>query len=727
MHPGDQDIARAVNELADRLPTPLRPLAAVAFDYRWSWAVDGAAIFAAIEPERWARCGANPLRLLTETPSTTLAKVAADSSWLDRVQSLVAELAADRTRPCPAPWCESRPAAQPLAIPPISPTNPVAYCCAEFGIHGSLPIYSGGLGVLAGDILKEASDLAFPMVGVGLMYRSGYFHQHIDPSGLQHEYWIDADPERLPCAKVSDSTGQALRVVVPIHGEQVQAQVWRVDVGRVPLYLLDTDLPDNSQVGRWVTSRLYESNRAIRLAQYAMLGVGGLRALRAMGIEPAVYHFNEGHPVLGVAELLAQAQTGLQPDAAWQRVREQLVFTTHTPVAAGNETYSGGELLAALGPADDPSGKLSADHEQLLTLGRTDPAQSDAPVSLTVLALRASRHANGVSRRHGEVARAMWQSLYPGCAPDQVPIDHVTNGVHLPTWLQGPMRALLDHHLGQGWLERADDSATWAPVDDIPATELWAARCAARRQLVELISHRATSDRLRRGEPLAYAEAIGHGFDIDRLTIGFARRLATYKRLHLVALLPERAMGLIDGVRPVQFVFAGKAHPDDNAAKDCVRQVFSLKHAPAVAGRAAFLEDYDIPLAGQLVSGCDVWVNLPRPPQEASGTSGMKSCLGGGLQLSVLDGWWAEAFDGSNGWAINGDIATDPQAQDLRDAGALFDLLENEVLPMFHQRDDQGIPQRWVAMMRRSLQTNGPRFSAKRMLREYAGRIYPRH
>jgi starch phosphorylase len=288
------------------------------------------------------------------------------------------------------------------------------------------------------------------------------------------------------------------------------------------------------------------------------------------------------------------------------------------------------------------------------------------------------------------------------------------------------MRELLDRHLGEGWMRRADEPATWKPVRDIPATELWSARCGARKQLVDMVARRAISDRLRRGEPLDYAEAAGGGFDPDRLTIGFARRLATYKRLHLVALLPQRALALIGGAHPVQFVFAGKAHPDDTAAKEVVRQVFALKRAPGVAGRAAFLEDYDIPLAGHLVAGCDVWVNLPRPPNEASGTSGMKSCLGGGLQLSVLDGWWAEAWDGTNGWAINGDVAEDHQAQDYRDAGAMFDLFDREVVPMFNERDADGVPQRWVDMMRRSLETNGPRFSAMRMILEYAERVYRR-
>ena len=403
-------------------------------------------------------------------------------------------------------------------------------------------------------------------------------------------------------------------------------------------------------------------------------------------------------------------------------MRDQVVFTTHTPVAAGNETYTREDILPMLGRIADMAG----DREGFLALGRIDPADRDQASGMTALALRSCRHANGVSQRHAQVARAIWQPLFPGRAVDEVPIDHVTNGVHLPTWLQGPMRALLDRHLGPGWLARADQADTWAPVSEIPAAELWAARCAARAQLVHMVTGRAIGDRLRRGEPLGYASAGGSGFDPDRLTIGFARRLATYKRLHLVALMPERAIALVGGERPVQFVFAGKAHPADDEAKLVVRRLFALKGAPSVAGRAAFLEDYDMALAGQLVAGCDLWVNLPRPPLEASGTSGMKSVLGGGLQLSVLDGWWAEAFDGQNGWAIDGTVDTDHQAQDWRDANALFDVLERQVVPMFHERDAAGIPQRWVAMMRRSLLSNGPRFSATRMLREYAQRIYRR-
>ncbi|HYN59194.1 MAG TPA: alpha-glucan family phosphorylase, partial [Rubrivivax sp.] len=642
MFPGDADIDAAVAALAVELPAALRPLARIAFDYRWSWSAEGADVFCSLDPERWAICGASPRCMLSDTPRARLDRAAADASYVARLERLAQELRADHARP----WRGGA----------ASPEHPIAFCCAEFGVHGSLPIYSGGLGILAGDILKEASDLALPMVGVGLMYRTGYFHQRIDVNGLQHEYWLDADPDRLPCVKVTGADGQPLTVAVPVNDEDINAQVWRVDVGRVPLYLLDTDRPENSAVGRWVTSRLYEGNRAIRLAQYAVLGIGGVRALRAMGIEPAVYHLNEGHPALGVFELLAQVRArhpGASDEQAWQRVRDSVVFTTHTPVAAGNETYSRDEMLSVLGRMADQVG-LKDGREGFLAIGRIDPAHHDQPSGMTALALRCSRQANAVSQRHGQVARGMWQPLFPGRALEGVPITHVTNGVHVPTWLHGPMRDLLDKHLGAGWLAHADQPQTWAAVADISAAELWAARCTARAQLVDMITRRATGDRLRRGEPLDYASAAADGFDPARLTIGFARRLATYKRLHLVGLMPERAIALVGGQRPVQFVFAGKAHPNDHEAKEVVRRLFELKRAPGVAGRAAFLEDYDIPLAGHLVAGCDVWVNVPRPPLEASGTSGMKSVLGGGLQLSVLDGWWAEAYDGHNGWAIDG-------------------------------------------------------------------------
>jgi starch phosphorylase len=708
MVPGDHDLDAAASALADRLPEPLVPLARVAYNYRWSWAADGPPCFEALDPDRWTRVGANPVRMLRETAPARLELAAGDRDLISRIGALAELVDRDRARPA-GPW-------------PWNDDAPVAFMCAEFGVHASLPVYSGGLGVLAGDLVKEASDLALPMVGIGLLYRTGYFHQRIDTSGWQHEYWIDSDPTSLPCVPVTDpSTGERVTIEVPVNNDDVTVQLWRVDVGRVPLFLLDTDRSENSVVGRWITSRLYEGSRSIRLAQYAVLGVGGARAVAEVGIQPSVYHLNEGHPALAAFELLRQARVGGRGwDESWADVIERLVFTTHTPVPAGNETYSRHEIMSMLGRFAETTG----DPDRFLAAGRVDPWNHDEPSSMTVLALRASRSANAVSRRHGDVARAMWRPVFGDRRIEDVPITSVTNGVHVPTWLAPPMRALLDAHLGEGWPARAHDPAVWEAVDDISDDELWRARCECRRILIERSRAKATQDRLRRGEDITYVEAAAHGFDPDRLTIGFARRLATYKRLYLLSLRPERALRLLGGDFPVQFVFAGKAHPLDDGAKAIVRDLFHMKSAPEVADRVAFLEDYDLAFAGPLVAGCDVWVNVPRPPEEASGTSGMKAALNGVLNLSVLDGWWAEAYDGSNGWAIDGDIDPDVAAQDQRHADALFDRLEADVVPLFHDREADGVPRGWLRMVRATLRTNGPRFSASRMVREYASRVY---
>lgn len=710
MYPGQDDIDRAVTDLAEDLPSPLSSLAEIAFDYSWSWTPGGDELFASMDPERWRRCGSNPVRLLREIGGQRLDDLAVEASFLDRCEQLVARLVA------------STPSApMPVEGLVVDEEHPIAFMCSEFAVHPSLPVYSGGLGVLAGDILKGAGELGLRMVGVGLMYRSGYFHQRLDTSGWQHEYWTDTNPETLPAVLVTDGAGSPLACSVPVDGEDIVAQIWRVDVGRVPLYLLDTDLPVNTRVGRWVTSRLYEGNRAIRLAQYEVLGLGGVRALRAMGLDPAVYHLNEGHAALSAFELLDEGiLSGLDRASAWDRVRSRTVFTTHTPVAAGNETYSADEILPVLGSVAAISGTA----EEFLALGRIHPADRSEPSGMTPLAVRASRSVNAVSRRHGEVSRAMWQPLFPDVAVDDVPITHVTNGVHAPTWVCAPVRELLDRHLGADWPSRALDPATWEPVERIPDAELWEARVRARTDMIELVRDRAITDRLRRGEGLGYAEAVERTLDPDVLTIGFARRLATYKRLRLVMADPERSLRLLGGDRPLQFLFAGRAHPLDEEAKHVLQSVFTLKGAEGVAGRVAFLEDYDMTLARSLVAGCDVWVNTPRPPLEASGTSGMKAALNGSLNLSVLDGWWPEAYDGTNGWAIDGEVDPDTSAQDHRHAAQLFGLLEDEVVPLFHERDAAGLPTAWLEMVRRSLVTIGPRFCATRMVEGYVTRVY---
>jgi starch phosphorylase len=590
----------------------------------------------------------------------------------------------------------------------------------------SLPVYSGGLGALAGDILKEASDRALAMVAVGLMYRRGYFRQRIDASGWQHEYWVETDPERLPAALVTDGGGLALTVTVPIGEAEVTARVWRVDVGRVALYLLDSDCPENEPMERWITGRLYDGDPQTRLAQYALLGVGGIRALRAMGIEPGVIHLNEGHAALAPLELGrgADAEGGLQELVA--RARSRTVFTTHTPVPAGNDSYAPQEIQSALGRL---ALQLGIDVSDLIALGRGVQHDDDsgAPFGVTQAALRLSRGANAVSRRHGEVAREMWhESLWPDREVGEVPIGHVTNGVHVPTWLGAPMRDLLNAHLGPGWLDRQADPEMWARALQVPADELWEARGRQRSDLVEFVRGRSVTDRLQRGDVREYVGAAARAFDPSLLTVGFARRVATYKRLDLLIRDPEWTLRLLGGDRPVQIVLAGKAHPRDEDAKRVLQSLFGMKAAQVIGERVVFLDDYDLATGAALVRGCDLWLNVPRPPLEASGTSGMKSVFNGGLQLSVLDGWWAEAYaDGvgggaANGWAIAGEVDDDHSSQDERHAAALHDLLEHEVVPAFYERGGSAVPARWLDMIRSSLATLGPQFCATRMVDQYA-------
>ena len=703
--PGRRDLVAEAAALASRIPPALAPLARLAFTYRWSWLDGGEELFECVDPHRWRLCGGNPVRLLEETSPAALAAATDDHRLVAGARRLEQLVVAD----------VSRPAVTTLA----PPDRPVAFLCAEFAVHRSLPIYSGGLGALAGDLLKQASDAALPMVGIGLMYRQGYFRQRVDVSGWQHEYWIDSDPQRLPAALVTGRDGSVLLVRVRIRQREVVAQVWRADVGRVPLYLLDTERPENAPADRFITAQLYVGDPTIRLAQYVLLGVGGVRALQAMGIHPVVVHLNEGHAALATLELArAEIGRGAALDDAIAAARARTVFTTHTPVAAGNDTFDAAELLTAV--ADLPA-RLGMAPDDLASLGRT--YAGDPRVGVTQLGLRMARAANAVSRRHGEVARAMWQPLYPGTPAEQVPIRHVTNGVHLPTWVGAPMRALLDRHLGPGWAGSADP-ARWAGVADIPDDDLWAARTAQRARLVEFVRDRSVTDRLARGETLEYAEAAAQAFDPSVLTIGFARRLATYKRLYLLVQDVGRALRLLGHPHPVQVVFAGKAHPRDDEAKRVLQMLFAVKGAPGAGARVVYLHDHDLGVAAEYVAGCDVWLNLPRPPLEASGTSGMKSAINGGLQLSVLDGWWAEAYDGTNGWAISGEVDPDHGAQDGRHGAALYDLLEREVVPAFHDRDRDGRPAAWLARIRRSLLTIGPAFSAARMLDDYIAGPY---
>jgi glycogen phosphorylase len=705
---GRRDTERAAATLAVRLPESLAGLARLAFNYHWSWQRGGAELFRRVDAARWTAVGANPVHLLQEVSSTALERAAADPELLAAIAAAEAALAAELARP---------PAADQDLTAGLR-----AFFCAEFGVHGSLPIYSGGLGALAGDFLKQASDDGLPLVGVGLLYRQGYFRQRVDAHGLQHEYWVDTDPDRLPAALVTGSDGEPLTVAVPISGEAVSAQIWRVDIGRVALYLLDSDRPENTRTARWITSRLYVGSPELRLAQYLLLGVGGVRAMAAMGVEVSHLHLNEGHAAFAAIELARpRLAAGESLERSIEAVRPRLAFTTHTPVEAGNDSYPIEQVAQVAGGFANEAG---FGIDALAALGRSHPGQSAEPFGITQFALRASARANAVSRRHGSVAREMWRGLWPELPVEEVPIDHVTNGVHVPTWIGAPMRDLLDRHLPEGWLSDAGTSAVWDAVAGIPDAELWAARNQQRATLVEMLRDRSVSERLGRGDELGYAQAAAAGFDADVLTVGFARRLATYKRLRLLVDDRAAAAALLRDGHPIQIVLAGKAHPRDYDAKRMLQELFELKTLPEVAERVVFLDDYDLASAALLVQGCDVWVNLPRPPLEASGTSGMKSAVNGGLQLSVLDGWWAEAYSEGNGWALSGEVAFDLVAQDARHGAELQRLLREQVVPLFYERDEHDLPHGWLAMMRTSLRSLAAQFSAQRMLRDYAERVY---
>jgi glycogen phosphorylase len=706
---GVADLEARIRVLEERLTPALRPLARVAYNYRWAWAADGPDVFRDINPHRWALSAQNPVRFLGDLWPATQEAAERNPALLARVDALVARVRDELTRPArPRPGVE----------------GPVVFMCAEFGFHQSMPIYSGGLGVLAGDILKEASDQALPLIGIGLLYRRGYFKQRIDASGRQQEYWLALDPKSLPMARVTGADGEPLQLSVPVFDAELAFQVWRVDVGRVPLLLLDADVPQNDQVQRWTSARLYESNRAVRLAQYALLGIGGARVVEALGIEPGVIHLNEGHPALAPLELATlRVERGERFEAALADIRTRTVFTTHTPVPAGNETYEPAEFVAAYG---DLAGRLGIDDDALLGLFRIDPSDAGERPGMTPFAIRASGRRNGVSALHGDVARRMWQPMFPGRDVVDVPIGHVTNGIHVPTFVAPELEALFDAYLHDGWRAHAADPATWEGVWSIPNGELWTARSAARRRLVDYVREKNQQDRLLRGEQIEYVRSVERLLDPEALTLGFARRLATYKRLHLLAQDPDRARRIMSGPHPVQLLVAGKAHPADGPGKDSLQRLYNLKREDRVFGeRLIFVEDYDLSVAQQLVAGCDVWINMPRRPQEASGTSGMKAALNGALQVSVLDGWWAEGYDSAHGWAIPGDDDPDQSAADWRDSGRYYDILEHEVIPLFHDRDEDGVPHGWCERIKRSLVALAPRFNATRMLDEYVERIYP--
>jgi starch phosphorylase len=709
-------------QLSEKLPLPLKRLADLAYNYWWSWTSERISLFRNIAPEAWERCGHNPVAVLESASYERLTQLAEDPFYIKQVAALVAEFDAYMTQQ--DTWVSR-------VAPQISRDHPIAYFCAEFGIHESLPVYSGGLGILAGDHLKSASDLGVPLVGIGLLYRQGYFRQRLNRSGWQEDYYIDNQFQQMPLELIKNEHGEPLTIELEIRQRLVKAQIWRVQVGRVQLYLLDTDRHDNDPIDRWLTGHLYGGNQETRIAQEVVLGIGGVRALQALEINPSIYHLNEGHAAFCTLEVarLEMQRTGKSFYDVEAGVRNACVFTTHTPVPAGHDVFSP-DLMDSYFAHYWSKMKLS--REQFLALGAKRLGDPWEPFGMTVLALRMSRAANGVSDLHGRVSRQMWTVLYPQKSEEQVPIGHITNGVHAPTWTAPLMADLYTQYLGADWKNHAVDPQMWAKVDQIPDQEIWWRHQVLKERLIAHTRYKIKKAREQRGEEgdrIASAETL---LDSKILTIGFARRFSPYKRGDLLLRDAERALKIFGHpFRPVQIIFSGKAHPADEEGKRIIQRLMEWCRHPAIQQRIAFVEDYDIYTAQKLVQGVDIWLNNPRRPLEASGTSGQKVCFNGGINCSVLDGWWCEGYqvgaDGKpiNGWAIGEDAHTsDQELQDRIDSQSLYQLLEEEIIPLYYDQDANGIPHSWVQMMKASIKTNAPLFNTDRMLADYVTQMY---
>jgi starch phosphorylase len=681
----------------------------------WSWDNDCVSLFRDLAPQRFAELNQNPVALLHELPLSTIEKRASELMLHSRINYAYRRqqeyLQADRT------WGATHAS--------VLCPRPVAYFSAEFGLHESLPIYSGGLGVLAGDHIKSASDLAIPLIAIGLFYGQGYFRQRLDEKGWQQEEYLQTDVSHLAMEPAIGKNGEPVTVQIDTRRGYIRAKVWRVKVGRVDLLLLDSDVEGNAPEDRELTSRLYGGDGRVRIRQELLLGVGGVRALKAMGITPSVLHLNEGHSGFAVLEAIRNRmeEEGMSFDEAVPRVSREVCFTTHTPVPAGHDRFSYDLIEEHLGPLREQLG-ISAD--RLMSVGRENTGNPNEDFCMTVLGLKLSRRANAVSALHGEVSRNMWTGLYPGKAEDSVPIGHITNGVHVPSWLAPQMSRLYDRHLGAGWNSRSAESSIWEGIESIDDGELWETHLSLKSRLLEFIRARAVAQSKKRNEPAATLQKLSRLLTPDALTIGFARRFATYKRANLFLADIERLASMVnDANRPVQFVFAGKAHPRDEPGKRVLQQIAELMHDSKFSDKFVFIEDYDINVGRFFVQGVDVWLNNPRRPLEASGTSGQKVVLNGGLNLSVLDGWWAEAYDGLNGFAIGtGRTHSNMSVHDNRDGEDLYRTLHDEVIPLYYQRDRDGLPRGWVKRMKRTIRTLGWRFNADRMVMDYTTKCY---
>ena len=688
---------------------------ALARNIWWSWDHDCISLFRDLAPTRWRQLNQNPISMLSEIPLKEIERRATELVLHSRINYVYRRqqeyLNADRT------WG--------AAHAGILRPRPVAYFSAEFGLHESLPIYSGGLGVLAGDHIKSASDLGVPLIGIGLFYGQGYFLQRLDQSGWQQEEYLQTDVNQLPMQPAIGRNGEPVVVEIATRSGVLRAKVWQVKVGRCDLLLLDSNVAGNAPEDLELTSRLYGGDGRTRIRQELLLGVGGFRALKAMGISPGALHLNEGHSGFAVFEAIRNRmqEEGVDFNTASSHIPREVIFTTHTPVPAGHDRFNADLIEEHLGRIRED---LKISQDTLMGFGREDPSNRHEQFCMTVLGLKLSRRANAVSSLHGEVSRSMWKSLFPGKTEDGVPIGHITNGVHVPSWLAPQMCRLYDRHLGVGWQNHSGKAETWADIEKVDDGELWETHLSLKSQLLDFVRSRAWEQAKRRNEPDENLNRLIKVLSPDALTIGFARRFATYKRANLILADMQRLAGMVnDPKRPVQFLFAGKAHPHDEPGKVVLQQIAQMMRDTDIGEKFVFIEDYDINVGRHLVQGVDVWLNNPRRPLEASGTSGQKVVLNGGLNLSVLDGWWAEAYDGLNGFAIGtGRTHTNLDVHDSRDGEDLYRVLRDELIPLYYQRDRDGLPRGWIKRMKRTIRTLGWRFNADRMVMDYTLKCY---
>ncbi|MBI2945266.1 MAG: alpha-glucan family phosphorylase [Candidatus Wallbacteria bacterium] len=699
----------------DRFPSFHEKLRHLANNLWWTWHPEVIELFRSLDPAVWRQTNHNPEAFLKALSPSDIDLRAKELDLEGRINYAVRRL--DELLKNEATWGNAH--AGTLLV------HPVAYFSAEFGLHESLPIYSGGLGVLAGDHVKTASDLGVPLVGVGLLYAQGYFRQRLDANGWQREEYRETNMDLLPIRRATDRDGDPIVIEVPTTPRPLKAAVWKAAVGRATLILLDADVPENDEEDRTLTTRLYGGDSRMRIRQELILGIGGMIALRRLGIRPGVLHLNEGHSAFAPLEWVRRLmeENGMDFDAAVRDAATHTVFTTHTPVEAGHDRFGPELLWESLGWL---AVRLGLTPAQLLSLGRVNPSDEREPFTMTVLALKLSRHANGVSALHGHVSRKMWNRLWADRREREVPIGHVTNGVHVQSWLAPTMFRLYERYIGKDWHTGLGSREAWAGLAELPDDELWEAHQLMRHRMIEFVRRRVEEQGRIRGESAKQAAAAHGLLDKQALTIGFARRFATYKRATLMFSDLEWLSGLLnDPERPVQIIMAGKAHPQDEGGKRLIQEIVEATRDKQFYGKLVFVEDYDIGVGRHLVQGVDLWLNNPLRPLEACGTSGQKVVLNGGLNCSVLDGWWAEAYDGTNGFAIgNGEVFSDVPTQSRHDFECLTDVLEREVVPLFYDRDEAGVPTRWVKRMKRGILTLAWRFSSNRMLIDYAKRAY---